>query len=388
MRQVFHEGDVLRLEVHTHGASIGEAEHITRNTTEVVIEAVGRNAPRTFNDRHTFGSVVRIAVVTGRVPEQDTGGEVIHLVFAKDGSEPTGTLDVKVLSVLPVGTHIHTTVSGIKSKTERIEVGQFGSHANPPGVAMAVNRVITGTSSTHRHQTLSHRGTVLPRTVASIIKAVTANSAIHAPRGHLHAVEGHGHGQANKIHSVAVLLNAVGTRIVVLSTEPEEAGAHVFGELAGDGDTSTVSGTAAEDGAVGDKTGQAEVLKTHTDLGVGLGDHPVNVAVTDLDDLAVGTEGSAVIGLTPVLVAHFEEQNTLQGFGSDDVDLGTQTLFRGEVILAGMLGKSLVTHLPRKRPVALRLDISSLRTSSSAEHEAGSKKQSHDALHVYSFLLK
>ena len=191
------------------------------------------------------------------------------------------------------------------------------------------------------------------------------------------------------MHSgVAVLLNAVGTRIVILSAEPEEAGAHVLGELTGKGDTSAVSSSAAEDGAVGDETGQAEVLETHTDLGVGLGDHPVNVAVTDLDDLAVGTEGSAVIGLAPVLVAHFEEQNTLQGFGSDDVDLGTQTLFRGEVILAGMLGKGLVTQLPSKRPVALGLDISSLRTSSSAEHEAGSKKQSHDALHLYSFLLK
>ena len=152
--------------------------------------------------------------------------------------------------------------------------------------------------------------------------------------------------------------------------------------------TSTVSGTAAEDGAVGDEAGQAEVLETHTDFGVGLRDDPVNIAVTDLDDLAVGTKGSSVTGLAPVLVAHFEEQNALQGFGSDNVDLGTQTLFRGEVILAGMLGKGLVAQLPSKRPVTLGLDISSLRTSSSAEHEAGSKKQSHDALHLYSFLLK
>ena len=149
-----------------------------------------------------------------------------------------------------------------------------------------------------------------------------------------------------------------------------------------------VRAAAAEDDVRKGESGQAEVLEAHADLGVGLGDHPVNIAVTDLDDLAVSAEGSSVSGLAPVLVAHFEEQDALQGFRSDDVDLGTQTLFRGEVIFAGILGKGLVAHLPRKRPVTLGLDISSLRTSSSAEHEAGSKKQSHDALHVYSFLLK
>ena len=160
-----------------------------------------------------------------------------------------------------------------------------------------------------------------------------------------------------------------------------------MGELAGDGDTSAVSGTAAEDGVIGNEAGQAEVLETHADLGVGLGDHPVNVAVTDLDDLAVSTERSAILRATPVLVAHFEEQNALQGFGSDDVDLGTQTLFGGKLV-AVLFEQVIVTQLPSKRPVALGLDISSLRTSSSAEHEAGSKKQSHDALHLYSFLLK
>ena len=228
--------------------------------------------------------------------------------------------------------------------------------------------------------------------IITVIHAIATNDAVHRPRGHFHAVEGHRNSQTDEIHGVTSKLIfaeiTIIIKVIVFSTEPEEAGTHVFGELTGDGDTSTVSGTAAEDGVIGDEAGQAEVLKTHTDLGVGLGDHPVNVAVTDLDDLAVGTEGSALIRSTPVLVAHFEEQDALQGFGSDDVDLGTQTLFRGEVILAGMLGKSLVTHLPRKRPVALGLDISSLRTSSSAEHEAGSKKQSHDALHLYSFLLK
>ena len=241
-----------------------------------------------------------------------------------------------------------------------------------------------------RQQTVEQSRALLPSSITSTIKTVTANSTVHSPRGYLHAVEGHGHGQADKIHGVAgrMVVNTIGLIIVIFSAEPEEAGTHVFGELAGKGDTRAVSGTAAEDGVVGNEAGQAEVLETHTDLGVGLGDHPVNVAVTNLDDLAVGTEGSSVSGLAPVLVAHFEEQDALQGFGSDDVDLGTQTLFRGEVIFAGMLGKGLVAQLPREFPQALGLDISSLRTSSSAEHEAGSKKQSHDALHVYSFLLK
>ena len=184
------------------------------------------------------------------------------------------------------------------------------------------------------------------------------------------------------------MLVAITIGVVVFSAEPEEAGTHVFGELTGDGDTGAVSGTAAEDRVVGNETGQAEVLEAHTNLGVGLGDHPVNVAVTNLHNLAVGTERSAVFGFTPVLVADFEEHNALQGFGSDDVNLGTQTLGRGELVFTIVLGKAHITHFPRKFPQTLGLDISSLRTSSSAEHEAGSKKQSHDALHFYSFLLK
>ena len=173
---------------------------------------------------------------------------------------------------------------------------------------------------------------------------------------------------------------------VIFGAQPEQARAHVFGELVADGDARAVG---VEDRGADAGEGRLDVgLEAHADLGVGLGNDPVHVAVADLDFLAVGTEGGTFGGLAPVLVADFEEHHALQGFRSDHVDLGTQTLFRGEVILAGMLGKSLVTHLPRKRPVALGLDISSLRTSSSAEHEAGSKKQSHDALHLYSFLLK
>ena len=240
------------------------------------------------------------------------------------------------------------------------------------------------TVNTSGEQAINDPCTLITVTVS---KAITAKRAIHGPRGHFHAVEGHGNSQAHEVHSVTGRIAAIPVGIVVLSAEPEEAGAHVFGELAGDGDTSAVSGTAAEDGVIGDEAGKAEVLETHTDLGVGLGDHPVNVAVTDLDDLAVSTERSAILRATPVLVAHFEEQNALQGFRGDDVDLGTQTLFGGKLV-AVLFEQVIVTQLPRKRPVALGLDISSLRTSSSAEHEAGSKKQSHDALHLYSFLLK
>ena len=189
----------------------------------------------------------------------------------------------------------------------------------------------------------------------AIAEAITTDRAVHGPRGHLHAVKGQRNGQTDEIHGIARIMPvAIAIGVVVFSAEPEEAGAHVFGELTGDGDTGAVSGTAAEDRVVGNETGQAEVLEAHTNLGV----------------------------------AHFEEQDALQGFGSDDVNLGTQTLGRGELVFTIVLGKAHITHFPRKFPQTLGLDISSLRTSRSAEHEAGSKKQSHDALHFYSFLLK
>ena len=382
MRQIFHEGNVLRLEIHAHLAIVGQADHVARVTTEVVVEAIRRSGPRTFNDRHTFGTVSPVGVITRSIPEQDAGGEVIHLVFAEDGGKPTGTLNIKA----PDRAHVSATVSGVKSKTERIEVSQFGSDANPPSVAVTIkiNTLQHRTINTSGEQAIDNARVLI---VSSVREAITAKRAIHGPRGHLHAVEGHGNSQAHEVHSVTGRIAAILAGIVVLSAEPEEAGAHVFGKLAGDGDTSAVSGTAAEDGVVGNEAGKAEVLETHTNLGVGLGDHPVNVAVTDLDDLAVSTERSAILRATPVLVAHFEEQNALQGFRGDDVDLGTQTLFGGKLV-AVLFEQVIVTQLPSKRPVALGLDISSLRTSSSAEHEAGSKKQSHDALHVYSFLLK
>ena len=84
----------------------------------------------------------------------------------------------------------------------------------------------------------------------------------------------------------------------------------------------------------------------------------------------------------------FKEHDTLQGFGSDDVDLGTQTSGSTEVVTVVVAGNGTISPRQVVLPNALGLDISSLRTSSSAEHEAGSKKQSHDALHLYSFLLK
>ena len=237
-----------------------------------------------------------------------------------------------------------------------------------------------------------NQSTLLADGVLIRIQAVAADHADHGPRSHFHAVEGQRNGQTDEVHRVAIRIRSIkpvsARTIIVLSAEPEEAGAHVFVELTGKGDARAVSGTAAKDRAAGDETGQAEVLEPHTDHGVGLGDNPVNVAVTDLDHLAVGAEGSAVFGATPVLVADFEEHHALQGFGSDNVNLGTQTLPRAKGILSGVLFKTRGAQFPSKFPQALGLDVSSLRTGSGAKHKTSSEKQSHDALHVYSFLFR
>ena len=172
--------------------------------------------------------------------------------------------------------------------------------------------------------------------------------------------------------------------IVVVRTQPEEGGTHVFGELTGNGDTGTVG---VEHGHRHGEGRNTEGLETHTDFGVGLGDNPVNIAVTDLHVLAVVAQSSARLAVAPVLMADFEEHDALQGFGRDHVDLGTQTGGGAEEVGVLVGGSGMVGPRQVVLPNALGLDISSLRTSSRAEHEAGSKKQSHDALHLYSFLL-
>ena len=162
-----------------------------------------------------------------------------------------------------------------------------------------------------------------------VFKAVAAHKTIHGPRGHLHAVELEGQGDAREVHGVAVvvLLAVVGgaVGVVVFGAQPEEGGSDVLGELGGQGDARAVRAAAAEDDVRKGESGQAEVLEAHTDLGVRLGDDPVNIVVADLDHLAVSAEGRAVRALAPVLGPDFKIDDTLEAFRRDDVDLRTDT---------------------------------------------------------------
>ena len=142
---------------------------------------------------------------------------------------------------------------------------------------------------------------------AAALEAVLSDDATHAPRGHLHAVKGQRHGQADEIQRVVgVVLRHFGI-IVVRGAQPEQVRTHVFGELVADGDARAVS---VEDrGTDAGKVRQRILLEAHANLGVGLRDGPVDIAVTNLDFLAVRAEGRALSGLAPVLVPDFKEQD-------------------------------------------------------------------------------
>ena len=206
------------------------------------------------------------------------------------------------------------------------------------------------------------------------------DDAAHAPRGHLHAVKSHRHGHADEVHRVVgVVLRHFGV-VVIFGAQPEQARAHVFGELVADGDARAVG---VEDRGAYAGEGRLDVgLEAHADLDVGLGNDPVHIAVADLDFLAVRAEGGAFGGLAPVLVADFEEHHTLQGFRSDHVDLGTQAGSGTHLIVAVMLFKITVGERYTVLPQARHLEVDRLRGGSCAKNQTGGQQKRHQSLHL------
>ena len=206
------------------------------------------------------------------------------------------------------------------------------------------------------------------------------DDAAHAPRSHFHAVKGHRHGHADEVHRVVgIVLRQFGV-VVIFGAQPEQARAHVFGELVADGDARAVG---VEDRGADAGEGRLDVgLEAHADLGVGLGNDPVHVAVADLDFLAVRAEGGAFGGLAPVLVTDFEEHHALQGFRSDHVDLGTQTGSGTHLIVAVMLFKIAVGERYTVLPQARHLEVDRLRGGSCAKNQTGGQQKRHQSLHL------
>ena len=207
------------------------------------------------------------------------------------------------------------------------------------------------------------------------------DDAAHAPRSHFHAVKGHRHGHADEIHRVVgVVLRHFGV-VVIFGAQPEQARAHVFGELVADGDARAVG---VEDRGADAGEGRLDVgLEAHADLGVGPGNDPVHVAVADLDFLAVGAEGGAFGGLAPVLVADFEEHHALQGFRSDHVDLGTQTAGRPQFVIAVVFFEITVSERYTVLPQARNLEIDRLSGGGCAKNQASGENQGYNALHTF-----
>ena len=236
-----------------------------------------------------------------------------------------------------------------------------------------------------------------------ILKHAGAHSGVHDPRGHLHAVKGQGQQHGEHVHVVHVVvplgtsIGALVTVVVVVGTSPESGQAHVFVELVVQGDGGHV--IVKDLGGIGGEGGQSEALDTHADLQVGLGHHPVDVGALQFHELAVSTQGAAVVVVAPHLVTDFEEHGTGQGFGSHGVQLqadalhGFKFIFLVTVALeTGISGGLAVTEVAvhavveRHDPLALGLEVDSVGAGSSTQHHSGSQSESHKLLHDNTFL--
>ena len=220
-----------------------------------------------------------------------------------------------------------------------------------------------------------------PIKLALPLEAVMADKGTHAPRGHLHAVEGQRHGQADEVHRVVGVMLRHVRIVVVLGAQPEQARGHVFGKLVGDVDARAVG---VEDrGTDAGKVRQRIFLEAHAHLGVGLRDGPVNVAVANLDLLAVRAEGCAIGRLAPVLVADFKVHHALEGFRSDHVDLGTDTAGRPHLVVAVTFREVAVGERHTVLHQAGYFEVDRLCGGGCAEDQAGGEDQGNDALHTF-----
>jgi len=376
--EVFHKRDVLHTSHDSPRAGNAVAHRLGRAAVVRAVEAVGGHIHIGVDGGQTLGTVIRIGVVARGIPEQQAGGAGFQLVFGEQRGVPAGALHVEVLAVQLAGAQIHAAVGGVEGKAEGIEIAQVRRDAAEPRAAVILIAVGHDGRRAHKGKhTLCHR---IVQVEVPALEAVMPDDAAHAPRSHFHAVKGHRHGHADEIHRVVgVVLRHFGV-VVIFGAQPEQARAHVFGELVADGDARAVG---VEDRGADAGEGRLDVgLEAHADLGVGPGNDPVHVAVADLDFLAVGAEGGAFGGLAPVLVADFEEHHALQGFRSDHVDLGTQTGSGTHLIVAVMLFKIAVGERYTVLPQARHLEVDRLRGGSCAKNQTGGQQKRHQSLHL------
>ena len=183
----------------------------------------------------------------------------------------------------------------------------------------------------------------------------------------------------------------IGTGIIVVErAHPEGGQAHIVVELvAGDHG----GGVTVHDGGTAGHVGHGHGLQAHAELEVGIGHHPVDVGALQFHELAVSTQGAAVVVVAPHLVADFEEHGTGQGFGSHGVQLQAQTLSSRENIvgvvgfsggftsLTGVAHQGAVTGGEAHQPLAFGLEINSAGAGSGTQQHTRSKSEGHQLFH-------
>ena len=145
--------------------------------------------------------------------------------------------------------------------------------------------------------------------------------------------------------------------------------------------------------------GQGQALDAHAESQGGFRNGPVDIGALHFHGHAVsahGTAGALAVraAAAPGLVADFKVHGAGKGFGSDSVQLQTDTLGSGEAVAAvslllavgrgaGLVNEVALTAGEADEPLALSLEINSTGAGGRAEHEAGCEKECHKFFHEW-----
>ena len=411
MLEVFNEGEVLHAETDAPGTSHAVAEGAFTGDVGVAVEGkVGKVVigHAGGQGRQALGAVAKVVVVTGSVPADDAGGAPVKLVLNEQGSHPASAVQTGFVVA-------HAASGEVESHTEGIPVGDVAGHASPPsGAVFAELDVMDGPAigandtegRKHALTELADAGSPDIRIAAGEVVfthavSVRADTGEHAPGSDLHAIEGQRNEEAAEVDVVHVGLVValiavlvVAGEVVVVRTGPESGGADVLVELVGQSDTGHIIAEGL--GALQHKGRSLDALDTHTDLKVGVRNHPVDVGTLHFDRHAVSAHGaagtlafSALASAAPGGVADFKVHGAGESFRSDSVQLQADTLtgfkFVFLIVVAGLAVAAgevaVLTIIKAHDPLALRLEIDSVGAGRHTKHETSRDKECGEFLH-------
>ena len=322
MTQSFNKGNILQLRHDPPAAA--DIRSVKRAGTVIHPAVISERGQRhvSIDDGHTFGTVKRVRVITGSVPERKAGCDKIRFAFSCQGGIPARALQI-LIARFP---HVHLSVNTIYGDPERAEQRHFSGKAAPPCVAVIVFGVGDNLPGANGKQSAGDSGLVV-RTGTET--GVFTDRAVHSEGVHPDAIELHRNRQPDDVHRivavvciqqrVVLVIYGNSTFIVIVRTNPKKRGPHVFSEISGKRDPGTVG---HECRVRYRKCRNVEGLKAHADFCVRLRDIPVDITIAHLDDLTVRSEGGIIC--SPILMAHFKKDDALERIGSHDIDLRAQ----------------------------------------------------------------